>query len=117
MADYAPVVVRQSARPSKQRTPESRYWRRFKYPALVKDNAPVTAIHFAPTAPHRYAVTSGTHVQILAPKTQKVTKNISRFKDTARSANIRKDGKLLVAGDDTGLIQVGSLMHGHSFRY
>ncbi|CAE7171725.1 unnamed protein product [Rhizoctonia solani] len=106
MADYAPVTIRQSARPSKQRTPESRYWRRFKYPAIIKDNAPVTSIHFAPTAPHRYAVTSGTHVQILAPKTHKVTKNISRFKDTARSANIRRDGKLIVAGDDTGLIQI-----------
>ncbi|CUA69395.1 U3 small nucleolar RNA-associated protein 15 homolog [Xenopus laevis] [Rhizoctonia solani] len=87
MADYAPVTIRQSARPSKQRTPESRYWRQFKYPAIIKDNAPVTSIHFAPTVPHRCAVTSGTH-------------------DTARSANIRKDGKLIVAGDDTGLIQI-----------
>ncbi|CAE6492040.1 unnamed protein product [Rhizoctonia solani] len=109
MADYAPVTIRQSARPSKQRTPESRYWRRFKYPTVIKDNAPVTSIHFAPTAPHRCAVTSGTHVQILAPKTHKVTKNISRFKDTARSANIRKDGKLIVAGDDTGLVQIFDL--------
>ncbi|CAE6465408.1 unnamed protein product [Rhizoctonia solani] len=106
MADYAPVTIRQSARPSKKRTPESRYWRRFKYPTVIKDNAPVTSVHFAPTAPHRCAVTSGTHVQILAPKTHKVTKNISRFKGTARSANIRKDGKLIVAGDDTGLIQI-----------
>lgn len=100
------MVIRQSARPSKQRTPESRYWRRFKYPTVIKDNAPVTSIHFAPAAPHRYAVTSGTHIQILAPRTHKVTKNISRFKDTARSGHIRKDGKLVVAGDDTGLIQI-----------
>ncbi|KAB5595328.1 U3 small nucleolar RNA-associated protein [Ceratobasidium theobromae] len=106
MADYAPIIIRQNARPSKQRSPESRYWRRFKYPSVIKDNAPVTAIHFAPTAPHHYAVTSGTHVQILAPRTHKVTKNISRFKDTARSGNIRKDGKLVIAGDDTGMIQI-----------
>ncbi|OBZ70427.1 U3 small nucleolar RNA-associated protein 15 [Grifola frondosa] len=38
--------------------------------------------------------------------TQKVTKTISRFKDVARSGCIRGDGKLVVAGDDTGLIQV-----------
>jgi U3 small nucleolar RNA-associated protein 15 len=106
MADYAPVIIRQSARPSKQRSSESRYWRQFKYPAVIKDSAPVTSIHFSPAAPHRYAVTSGTRVQILAPRTHKVTKNISRFKDTARGGNIRKDGKLVVAGDDTGLIQV-----------
>ncbi|KAG9101838.1 hypothetical protein FS749_002732 [Ceratobasidium sp. UAMH 11750] len=106
MADYAPVAIRRTARPSKPHSPESRYWRQFKYPTIIKDNAPVTSIHFAPTAPHRYAVTSGTHVQIFAPRTHKVTKNISRFKDIARCANIRKDGKLLAAGDDTGLIQI-----------
>ncbi|QRV72659.1 U3 small nucleolar RNA-associated protein 15 [Ceratobasidium sp. AG-Ba] len=109
MADYTPVPIRRTARPSKPHSPDSRYWRQFKYPTVIKGTPPVTSIHFAPTAPHRYAVTAGTHVQILAPRTHKVTKNISRFKDTARSANIRKDGKLLAAGDDTGLIQIFDL--------
>ena len=43
---------------------------------------------------------------IYAPRTQKIVKSISRFKDVARSGNIRHDGKLVAAGDDTGLIQV-----------
>ncbi|EKM80085.1 hypothetical protein AGABI1DRAFT_106361, partial [Agaricus bisporus var. burnettii JB137-S8] len=30
----------------------------------------------------------------------------SRFKDVARSGNIRPDGKLVVAGDDSGLVQI-----------
>jgi len=51
-------------------------------------------------------VTAATRVQVYAPRTQKVTKTISRFKDVARSGCIRQDGKLVVAGDDTGLIQV-----------
>jgi U3 small nucleolar RNA-associated protein 15 len=69
----------------------------------------VTSVHFSPTKPHRYAVTAATRVQIYAPRTQRITKTISRFKDVARSGSIRDDGKLVVAGDDTGLIQVGSL--------
>ena len=43
---------------------------------------------------------------IYAPKTGKVVKTISRFKDTARSGEFRKDGKLVVAGSDEGLVQV-----------
>ena len=102
--EYQAVVVKRSK--TLNRSPESRYWRQFKYPVFFKEYAPITALHFAPSKPHRYAVTAATRVQIYAPRTQKITKTISRFKDVARSGCIREDGKLLVAGDDSGLIQV-----------
>lgn len=105
--DYKPVVVQRHPRPANAKhSAESRHWRQFKHPVFVKEYAPVTSIHFSPTKPHRYAVTAATRVQIYAPRTQKVTKTISRFKDVARSGTIRHDGKLVVAADDTGLIQV-----------
>ncbi|KAF8621608.1 hypothetical protein AX15_007628 [Amanita polypyramis BW_CC] len=105
--EYQPVVLQAQPRPSvSKHSPESRYWRQFKHPVFVKEYAPVTSIHFSPSKPHRYAVTAATRVQIYAPRTQKVVKTISRFKDVARSGNIREDGKLLVAGDDGGLVQV-----------
>ncbi|KAI6004109.1 Trp-Asp repeat-containing protein [Pisolithus albus] len=105
--DYQPVTVRRHARPhATKHSAESKYWRQFKHPVFVKEYAPVTSIHFSPAKPHRYAVTAATRVQIYAPRTQKVTKTISRFKDVARSGNIRSDGKLVVAGDDTGLVQI-----------
>lgn len=107
--DYQPVIVKAHPRPSTSKSsPESRYWRQFKHPVFVKEYAPVTSIHFSPAKPHRYAVTAATRVQLYAPRTQKVTKTISRFKDVARSGSIRADGKLLVAGDDTGLIQASA---------
>lgn len=102
--DYQAVVVQRP--PRTRHSPESRYWRQFKRPVFIKEYAPVTAVHFASAKPHRYAVTAATRVQIYAPRTQKVVKTISRFKDVARSAHLRHDGKLLVAGDDTGLVQV-----------
>ncbi|KAL5530718.1 UTP15 [Sanghuangporus sanghuang] len=104
--DYQPVLLKRHSRPSSKRSPESRYWRQFKHPVFVKEYAPVTAVHFSPTKPHRFAVTAATRVQIYAPRTQKVVKTISRFKDVARSGNIRQDGKLVVAGDDSGLVQI-----------
>ena len=105
--EYQPVVIKSHARPSTlKHSPESRYWRQFKNPVFVKEYAPITSVHFSSSKPHRYAVTAATRVQIYAPRTQKITKTISRFKDVARNGNIREDGKLVVAGDDSGLVQV-----------
>ncbi|EJD01454.1 WD40 repeat-like protein [Fomitiporia mediterranea MF3/22] len=104
--EYQPVLIKRHARPSAKRNPESRYWRQFRHPVFVKEYAPVTAVHFSQTKPHRYAVTAASRVQIYAPRTQKVVKTISRFKDVARSGCIRRDGKLVLAGDDSGLIQI-----------
>jgi U3 small nucleolar RNA-associated protein 15 len=106
--DYQPIVPGKHAKPAPEKhSTESRYWRSFKSPVFVKEYAPVTSIHFTQSKPHRYAVTAATRVHIYAPRTQKITKTIARFKDVARSGFIRDDGKLLVAGDDSGLIQVG----------
>lgn len=69
----------------------------------------MTDIHFSPAKPHRYVVSSGTRLQLYTPKTNRVVKTISRFKDTVRSGHIRDDGKLIVAGDDSGLVQVFDL--------
>lgn len=75
-------------------------------PVFLKSYAPITHIHFSPSSPHRYVVTSGTRLQIYSPKTNRVVKTISRFKETAASGEIRTDGKLCVAGDEGGLVQV-----------
>lgn len=112
--DYQRVVVQKYPQTARKQHPEAKYWRQFKSPVFIKDRVPVTAIHFAPSKPHRYAVTAGARVQIYAPRTQKLVKTISRFKDVARSACIRTDGKLLVAGDDSGLVQV-SILYQMSF--
>ncbi|EST08951.1 WD40 repeat [Kalmanozyma brasiliensis GHG001] len=58
------------------------------------------------TARQKFAVTTGARVQIYSMRNSRVSKTISRFKDVARSANFRSDGRLMVAGDDSGLIQV-----------
>lgn len=86
-------------------TPEIRYWRGFRAPLLVKENNAVNHIHFNPASPHDLAFTSSTRIQILSSKTQRVHKTIAKFKDTVYSGEFRHDGKLLVAGDATGLIQ------------
>lgn len=95
----APVLPQQT-------TPEQRYWRQYSSAQLVKEHNSVTHIAFNPQHPHDFAVTSSTRVQIFSSRTRQVIKTFSRFKDVVYSASFRNDGKLLCAGDATGLVSV-----------
>lgn len=48
-------------------------------------------------------------MQIFSNRTRKLVKTISRFTELAHSGEIRIDGKLVLAGDDSGAIQVFDL--------
>ena len=95
-------------------TPEQQYWKSFRSAQNVPSQSPVTHISF-PSAPNNpllpstndyFAVTTGTRVQIFSIRTRKLIKTITRFSDIAHSGEIRKDGRVMVAGDETGKIQV-----------
>lgn len=95
----APVLPQQT-------TPEQRYWRQYSSTQLVKEHNAVTHISFNPQSPHDFAVTSSTRVEIYSSRTRQVIKTFSRFKDIVYSSSFRQDGKLLVAGDATGLVSI-----------
>ncbi|KAF2092163.1 WD40 repeat-like protein [Saccharata proteae CBS 121410] len=98
-------------------TPEQKYWKTFSSQLLLPSphSSPITNISapsFSPTAavsnaPETFAVTSGTRVQVFSSRTRKPLKTITRFgiEDRAHSGNIRRDGRVLVAGGDSGAIQ------------
>ncbi|CCK70507.1 snoRNA-binding rRNA-processing protein UTP15 KNAG_0E02470 [Huiozyma naganishii CBS 8797] len=100
------IVVARGAVLPQQTTPEQRYWRQYSSAQLVKEHNAVTEIAFNPKSPFDFAVTSSTRVQIFSSRTRQVVKTFSRFKDVVYCANFRADGKLLVAGDATGLVSV-----------
>ncbi|OCL02311.1 U3 small nucleolar RNA-associated protein-like protein 15 [Glonium stellatum] len=98
-------------------TPEQKYWQSFSNQLLLpsQHSNPITHISFPPPLtsltttppPEIFAVTSGNRVQIFSSRTRKLLKTISRFNvdDVAHSGNIRRDGRILVAGGDSGAIQ------------
>ncbi|KAI4164146.1 MAG: hypothetical protein LQ342_002110 [Letrouitia transgressa] len=96
-------------------TPEQTYWRTFKTQKLFPSPSsnPVTYIS-SPQAPSsalttpsdHFAVTTGRTVQLFSIRNRKLVKSINRFSDIAHGAEIRRDGRVLVAGDETGAIQV-----------
>ncbi|RPB04113.1 WD40 repeat-like protein [Choiromyces venosus 120613-1] len=87
-------------------TPEQRYWETFKSHLLIQEYGAIKSINFSPVSPHDFAVTASTLVKVYSSKTRAVSKTISRFQAPAQSGSFRSDGKVLVAGDDNGLIQV-----------
>lgn len=95
-------------------TADQAYWKSFKNQVLLPSphNAVITSITTPTRNPNgaqadTFAVTSGARVQILSTKTRKVVKTISRFglDDTARSGVLRRDGRILLAGGDSGVVQ------------
>lgn len=106
--------VKYSKRPSPI-TPEQLYWRTFKSQLTVPSpsNNPITYISSLPPkseglaqASDHFAVVAGPRVQIFSVRTRLLVKTISRFDDVVRGTDIRRDGRVIVASDDGGNIQV-----------
>ncbi|RMZ90237.1 hypothetical protein DV736_g2505, partial [Chaetothyriales sp. CBS 134916] len=112
-AQLQPIApVKLPARPSTH-TPEQTYWHSFKTPLSIASpsNNAITHISQPQTAPNAVAsdvfvVTTGVRVQIYSQRTRKLIKSITRFDDIAYSGEIRYDGRVLAAGDETGALQV-----------
>ena len=96
-------------------TPEQSYWRTFKSQLIIPSPSsnPITHISnplppsntLTPPSDH-FAVTTGTRVQIFSVRNRKLIKTISRFDDIAHGGELRRDGRIMVAGDESGAIQV-----------
>ncbi|AEO63626.1 b38b1307-ed7e-477c-b323-7e3f9b9c7865 [Thermothielavioides terrestris] len=104
-------------------TAEQRYWRSFKNQKSHTSTAawPISHISFpaaAASAPlshslvaasklnDLFAVTSGPRVDIFSIRKRELLKTIGRFDSEAHCGEIRSDGRVLVAGEDSGRMQV-----------
>lgn len=87
-------------------TAEARFWRRYRDQVIVNEYAGIGCVDVCTSAPHDFAVASSTRVQIYSSRTRAIARTVSRFSDVVHSAALRGDGRLLVAGDATGLVQV-----------
>ncbi|KAK2015184.1 WD domain-containing protein [Colletotrichum eremochloae] len=88
-------------------TAEQRYWKSFKNQLQIPSPTSYPITHISSTsADGLFAVTTGTRVQLYSSRTRKLEKTITRFADVARSGSLRRDGRVLVAAEDTGRMQV-----------
>uniref|UniRef100_A0A182SLM6 WD_REPEATS_REGION domain-containing protein n=1 Tax=Anopheles maculatus TaxID=74869 RepID=A0A182SLM6_9DIPT len=82
------------------------YWKKLGVPTLVKEFGAIDYIDFSPVEPYLFAVTASVRVQIYNPITKLVVKNITKFQEGAHGGSFRKDGNLLVAGDELGKVRL-----------
>ncbi|KAK1012330.1 U3 small nucleolar RNA-associated protein 15 [Friedmanniomyces endolithicus] len=113
-AEVQPLPLLRGAPGPAPLTADQAYWKTFKNQLLLPSphDSGVTSISIPDHNPvgaqaDTFAVTSGGRVQIYSAKTRKLVKNISRFgvDDTARSGVLRRDGRILLAGGDSGIVQ------------
>ncbi|KAK4113463.1 WD40 repeat-like protein [Canariomyces notabilis] len=104
-------------------TAEQRYWRSFKnqkshtstaawpishisFPSTVAGGAVSSSLVAATKLNDLFAVTSGPRVDIFSIRKRELLKTIGRFDSEAHCGEIRADGRVLVAGEDSGRMQV-----------
>jgi U3 small nucleolar RNA-associated protein 15 len=122
-ADVLPLAqIKLPAGPSAI-TAEQRYWKTFKnpkahtstaswavshisFPRGASSNALSTSLTTAPKSNDLFAVTAGPRVDVFSIRKRELLKTIGRFDSVARSGEIRVDGRVLLAGDDGGKMQV-----------
>jgi U3 small nucleolar RNA-associated protein 15 len=129
-AEVAPLAQLKLASGPSPITAEQRYWKSFKNPKSHTSTAswPISHISFpAPSQPSSttssslataaksndfFAVTSGPRVDLYSIRKREPLKTIGRFDSAARGAEIRADSRVLVAGDDSGKMQVFDVANG-----
>jgi U3 small nucleolar RNA-associated protein 15 len=91
-------------------TPEERYWRKFVRPIVDTHAAEITHVHCADNsdAPD-WAVSTSTRVVVYSGRTGKPKRQLTRFSNLAYSGRLRNDGRLLVAGGESPVVQVFEL--------
>ncbi|XP_013105440.2 U3 small nucleolar RNA-associated protein 15 homolog [Stomoxys calcitrans] len=106
MTSFKPLNIKKYPKTGQVVTPDTEYWKRLSVPTLAKEFGAIDYIDFSPIEPHYFAVTCSVRVQIYNPITKLVVKNLSRFQETAYGGTFRQDGRLLVAGDEQGLVKL-----------
>ncbi|XP_058821415.1 U3 small nucleolar RNA-associated protein 15 homolog [Topomyia yanbarensis] len=106
MAEFKKTNAKVYAKTTTIQSPDTIYWKKLGVPTLVKEFGAIDYIDFSPVEPYLFAVTASVRVQIYNPVTKLVVKNITKFQEGAHGGSFRKDGNLLVAGDDLGKIRL-----------
>lgn len=68
----------------------------------------VSSIDFCSAAPHDYLVSAGTRLQLYNGANSVAKRQFTRFKDRAYGGSFRRDGRLIVAGCEDSVVQVGA---------
>ena len=88
-------------------THETRHWSNFRNIAETDHQSSINHIEFSPRSPYEIAVSASSRITLLDAHYAKSRRVLSRgIKSTALCGSFRKDGLLLAAGTEEGVVSV-----------
>lgn len=106
-SQFRRLLVKDFPKPEVQKESiEQTYWKEFKFPTVVKEFSAINHVDISPIFPYDALVTSSGKVQIFEQTTNTVRRTSSRSKESTYGARFRDDGKLMVTGGESGLVQI-----------
>lgn len=105
-AEFSHLPLKEFARVQERETPEARYWKALNSVKEIAVSGSPNSIHFNPAYNNSYVVTASTKVTLIDALSDKVQRSYSRFTDDAFSGRFRGDGKLIAAGEKTGVVKI-----------
>ncbi|XP_074624441.1 U3 small nucleolar RNA-associated protein 15 homolog [Acropora palmata] len=104
--EFHVLEARKFPRIAKRETADTRYWRKFRFPIIVKEYGAVSHVDFCRAKPHDFVATSLSRMQIYSSSTHQVNKSFAKFKENVFCGSFRHDGKLLIGGLESGRVKV-----------
>ncbi|XP_076312441.1 U3 small nucleolar RNA-associated protein 15 homolog [Tachypleus tridentatus] len=106
MTDFKRTDVELKPRGKTKVTAETLYWKNFRSPVAIKDYGAIDYIDFSQEQPYNLAVTSSSKIQIYSSMNAQINRTLSRFRQRAFGGKFRRDGRLLIAGDEEGDVRL-----------
>lgn len=103
---FPKLQLKQYAKVQERETSEARYWKAFNSIKEHKFQSSPNCIHFNPINPAVFIATASVKVSLFDGLSDKIQRSYSRFSNDAFSGKFRHDGKLIVAGEKTGVVKV-----------
>lgn len=105
VGDFKKLSEKTFARSLAKTTPAERHWRTFKTALVVKENAPVLSVDVCEQSGD-FAVAAAFKVDTFSARTFAPKKSFSMGKSHATAVAFRPDGRVLAAGDASGVVRV-----------
>eukprot|EP00981_Chlorochromonas_danica_P016199 scaffold16024_cov258-Ochromonas_danica.AAC.9 len=105
-SSFPKLKLKEFAKSQEGETSETKYWKAFSIIREHQFQSSPNCIHFNPEDPQSYLVTASVKVSLFDGATDKIQRSYSRFTDDAYSGKFRRDGRLIVAGEKTGIVKV-----------
>jgi len=106
MEAFQPLRSIEHVPPVERKGPEERFWETFDEKTRIRLTGAVQGVHFSPLGSNQVAVTAESRVTILKSSTGDLIKSFPRTDTVAYAGRYRTDGKLLVAGTESGLVHL-----------